>query len=258
MSNAVIAHSIPLVNDKLEPIFINANVRKSHVDIDRGAAFRKILPSDMSQTSPCNPRTFKSNMETARTAMGAGVTPVSFMTGLSFALASWAFGSVGRVDDVCAGLPAHAAFAVKVACSFVKRGAGIDRATLESVVCTAVQAMLELPVKAKTIAPKPIAPELPTKVIESDELTAQQIDRRNISADIADNRAAESLLAAVKAHAEKVMEKPADLEQTAYEEGVSVVELIAKLEHDQALELVRQMAETLGYRLSKLPAKKAA
>ena len=103
-----------------------------------------------------------------------------------------------------------------------------------------------------------MAPEIPTKIIESDELTAQQINQRNISADIADSRAADRLLEAVKAHAEKVMEKPVDLEQTAYEEGVSVVGLIAKLEHDQALDLVRQMAETLGYRLSKLPDNKAA
>ena len=101
------------------------------------------------------------------------------------------------------------------------------------------------------------APAITVPVIKSkvdDDLTENQIDRINLSADIADKRAGESLTLATQAHVDAIAEAEAKAKLTAEaqkeKEGVDVVRLIADMaDKDQAVTLIRAMAAHFGYTL---------
>ena len=115
------------------------------VQIDRKAAFAKILPKGMKADDACLPSLIKGSVNAARASMGGDVSAVSFLYGLAWIVASHAQGSISSVDTVVDGIPRHAQYASRHACALIKRGAGATRDSIENACIAGLSAMLGLP-----------------------------------------------------------------------------------------------------------------
>lgn len=274
MSNqSAVAALVPAVvtdkNGAVTPILLPANVRKVHVTVDRAAAFSKILPRDIAADAQCAPRNISGNVATARAAVGGGVTPVSFLTGVAWIAASHAFGSIGTVDTVIDGLPIHAQYAVRSACALIKRGAGITREALESACIAGLEAMLALPSPTKATKQGAVSAPLvvaagATVAGEKIGMDEKAINSRNLDADRADRRADEKIIDFMTAHAKALADAEAALiaetaakaeTETAlvrYSVGAAssaIAQQIAALSSDDAERLLRALAARHGFTL---------
>ena len=201
-------------------------------------------------------------------AMGGKATPQSFVNGLLFAISAHAYGQ--KLPD---GLPAHAMHAIDHAMSMVKKGAGIDARTLKLCAMSCMDKVLAMPTKSEQAAikegPKPVIdvefkviPDLPV-VVEIDDVLTYGVPMENGASDRAYVKTLRLESLAAKALASQQAELEAHAAQSAVaksKQGQDFVALFDKLaaDHaDQAEEMLRTMAAHLGYRLTKIPAKKA-
>ena len=205
----------------------------------------------------------------AGASMGAKATPQSFINGLLFAISAHAYG-----QKPPEGLPAHGVHAVEHAQSMIKKGAGIDARTLKLCALSCMEKVLAMPTKSEQAAIeeglKPVIegefkviPEV-IEIIEIDDLACYGTPMDNSAAERAYVKAMRMESLAAKALAAQQAEIEAHAAQSAVaksKQGQDFVSLFDKLaaDHaDQAEEMLRTMAAHLGYRLTKIPAKKAA
>ena len=243
-------------------VTVPASTSKLITGVNVAGIIQSVLPAGIVGT--IKPRDISMSHETARAAIGAKASPKAIIVGLSYLTLAYAYGQ-GKPETLTKGCPAWAAHGLTLACDYFKAGAGnVTVDALSTAVQSAVDKLLALPkpIKAKS------TPAITVPVVESkvdDDLTENQIDRINISADIADKRAGESLTLATQAHVDAMNEVEQKARLTAevqkQQEGVDVVRLVAEMsDKDQAVTLIRAMAAHFGFTLVNmdLPARIAA
>ena len=227
---------------------------------------KSVLPAGISPDTIVKPRDISMSHETARAAIGAKASPKAIIVGLSYLTLAYAYGQ-GKPETLTKGCPAWAVHGLSLACQYFKAGAGnVTVDALSTAVQSAVDTLLTLPkpIKAKAVySPVVNVPVIKSKV--DADITENQIDRINLSADIADKRANESLAMATLAHVDAIKESENKARERAEsqkeKECVDVVRLIAEMrDKNQAVTLIRAMAARFGYTLvdMQLPAKIAA
>ena len=232
-------------------VTVPASTSKLITGVNVAGIIQSVLPAGIVGT--IKPRDISMSHETARAAIGAKASPKAIIVGLSYLTLAYAYGQ-GKPETLTKGCPAWAVHGLELACQYFKAGAGnVTVDALSTAVQSAVDKLLALPkpVKAKVVN----APAIP--VIESKvnvDLTENQIDRINLSADIADKRAADNLTMATWAHVDAMTEAEAKARLTAeaqkQSEAVDVVRLISEMsDKDQAVTLIRAMAARFGYTL---------
>lgn len=245
-------------------VTIPSTTSKLITGVNVAGIIASVLPAAI--TGIIRPRDISMSHETARAAIGAKASPKAIIVGLSYLTLAFAYGQ-GKPETLTKGCPAWAVHGLSLACQYFKAGAGnVTVDSLSTAVQSAIDTLLTLPkpVKAKAVS----SPAITVPVIESkvdDDLTENQIDRINLSADIADKRAGDSLKLATQAHVDAMTEAEAKARETAevqkQAECVDVVRLIAEMaDKDQAVTLIRAMAAHFGFTLvdMQLPAKIAA
>ena len=245
-------------------VTIPATTSKLITGVNVAGIIQSVIPAGIVGT--IKPRDISMSHETARAAIGAKASPKAIIVGLSYLTLAYAYGQ-GKPETLTKGCPSWAVHGLSLACQYFKAGAGnVTVDALSTAVQSAIDTLLTLPkpAKAKTVS----SPAITVPVIKSkvdDDLTENQIDRINLSADIADKRAADNLTMATWAHvdamadAENKARLTAEVQKQA--EGVDVVRLIADMaDKDQAVTLIRAMAAHFGYTLvnMELPTKVAA
>ena len=245
-------------------VTIPASTSKIITGVNVAGIIQSVIPAGIVGT--IKPRDISMSHETARAAIGAKASPKAIIVGLSYLTLAYAYGQ-GKPDTLTKGCPAWAVHGLSLACQYFKAGAGnVTVDALAAAVQSAVDTLLTLPkpAKAKTVSSPVITVPLVESKVDVD-LTENQIDRINLSADIADNRSADNLLMATWAHVDAIAEAEAKARLTAevqkQAEGVDVVRLIAEMaDKDQAVTLIRAMAAHFGYTLVNmdLPARIAA
>ena len=243
-------------------VTIPATTSKLITGVNVAGIIQSVIPAGIVGT--IKPRDISMSHETARAAIGAKASPKAIIVGLSYLTLAFAYGQ-GKPETLTKGCPAWAVHGLSLACQYFKAGAGgVTVDALATAVQSAVDKLLALPkpVKAKVVN----APAIP--VIESKvnvDLTENQIDRINLSADIADKRASENLTMDTWAHVDAMADAENKARLTAesqkQSEAVDVVRLIADMaDKDQAVTLIRAMAARFGYTLvnMELPTKVAA
>ena len=245
-------------------VTIPASTSKLITGVNVAGIIQSVLPAGIVGT--IKPRDISMSHETARAAIGAKASPKAIIVGLSYLTLAYAYGQ-GKPETLTKGCPAWAVHGLSLACQYFKAGAGnVTVDALSTAVQSAVDTLLTLPKPAKAKAVNATAitvPVITSKV--DDDLTENQIDRINLSADIADKRAGDSLKLATQAHVDAMTEAEAKAKSTAeaqkQAECVDVVRLVAEMsDKDQAVTLIRAMAAHFGYTLvgMDLPARIAA
>ena len=245
-------------------VTVPASTSKLITGVNVAGIIQSVIPAGIVGT--IKPRDISMSHETARAAIGAKASPKAIIVGLSYLTLAYAYGQ-GKPDTLTKGCPTWAVHGLSLACQYFKAGAGnVTVDALSTAVQSAVDTLLTLPkpIKAKSVN----APTITVPVIESKvdvDLIENQIDRINLSADIADKRAGDSLKLATQAHVDAIAEAEAKAKLTAEsqkeKEGVDVVRLIAEMaDKDRAITLIRAMAAHFGFTLvdMQLPAKIAA
>lgn len=234
-------------------VTIPASTSKLITGVNVAGIVQSVIPAGIVGT--IKPRDISMSHETARAAIGAKASPKAIIVGLSYLTLAYAYGQ-GKPETLTKGCPAWAVHGLSLACQYFKAGAGnVTVDALSVAIQSAVDTLLTLPKPAKAKAVN--APAITVPVIESKvdvDLTENQIDRINLSADIADKRAADSLTMATQVHVDAIAEAEAKAKATAetqrQQEGVDVVRLIAEMsDKDQAITLVRAMAAHFGFTL---------
>ena len=245
-------------------VTVPSSTSKLITGVNVAGIVQSVIPAGIVGT--IKPRDISMSHETARAAIGAKASPKAIIVGLSYLTLAYAYGQ-GKPETLTKGCPAWAVHGLSLACQYFKAGAGnVTVDALSTAVQSAVDKLLALPkpIKAKAVN----APAITIPVIESKvdvDLTENQIDRINLSADVADKRAADNLTMATWAHVDAMMENEAKARLTAEvqkeKECVDVVRLIADMaDKDQAVTLIRAMAARFGFTLvdMQLPTKVAA
>ena len=247
-------------------VTVPASTSKLITGVNVAGIIRSVLPAGMSPDTIIKPRDISMSHETARAAIGAKASPKAIIVGLSYLTLAFAHGQ-GKPDVLTKGCPTWATHGLTLACDYFKYGAGnVTVDALATAVQSAVDQLLALPkpIKAKAVnAPTITIPVIKSKV--DDDLTENEIDRINLSADIADKRAADNLTMAVWAHVDAINEAESKARELAesqkQSEAVDVVRLIAEMaDKKQAITLIRAMAAHFGFTLvdMQLPTKVAA
>ena len=234
-------------------VTVPASTSKLITGVNVAGIIQSVLPAGISGT--IKPRDISMTHETARAAIGAKASPKAIIVGLSYLTLAFACGQ-GKPDTLAKGCPAWATHGLTMACDYFKYGAGnVTVDALATAVQSAVDKLLALPkpARAKSVnAPAIVVPAIESKV--DDDLTENQIDRINLSADIADKRAGDNLTLATRAHVDAIAEAEAKARATAESqkqaEVVDVVRMIADMsDKEQAITLIRAMAAHFGYTL---------
>lgn len=246
-------------------VTVPASTSKLITGVNVVGIIQSVLPAGI--TGIIKPRDISMSHETARAAIGAKASPKAIIVGLSYLTLAYAYGQ-GKPETLTKGCPAWAAHGLSLACQYFKAGAGnVTVDALATAVQSAVDTLLTLPKPAKP-AKAVNAPAITVPAVESKvdvDLTENQIDRINLSADIADKRASENLTLAVQAHVDAMTENEVKAREHAesqkQSEAVDVVRLITDMpDKKQAITLIRAMAAHFGFTLvdMQLPAKIAA
>ena len=255
MSNTVV---VKVISASVRKVFAAQKFEAMISGLVRHADDVQITPSMVSMTKAA-----------AIAAMGGKATPQSFVNGLLFAISAHAYGQ--KLPD---GLPAHAIHAIEHAMSMIKKGAGIDARTLKLCAMSCMDKVLAMPTKSEQAAIeeglKPVIegefkviPEI-IEIVEIDDLACYGVPMENGASERAYIKTMRLESLAAKELAAQQAELEAHAAQSAVaksKQGQDFVSLFAKLaaDHaDQAEEMLRTMAAHLGYRLTRIPAKKAA
>jgi len=233
--------------------------------------------SHLSDDATVRPSDIRQDKDVARAGMGAKATPVSFMSGLLFLTCAFAHGQ-GKADALRHGLPEVAAYAFDRATENLKGGAGISAASLKTAVIAAMTAVCALPVRkapAKVAIASGAVIDGTAKRINTAQ-SGMAIDRSGFvwsldqchtfgaGFDLGNGQAlsAARQKEVLAAEAAKVAAEAASTKvPQGTDDGEKMTALFARwLERDnaQAVEALREIALAAGYRLVKVPAKKAA
>ena len=214
-----------------------------------------ILPPEIGCDDVIRARNVKLSYEMAHSAITGQKSPLAFVQGLAFCAVVFSHGNKS-LAQLQAGAPAWVQSLLANVTQHFKCGAGtVTRASLETALDAGIKLTLALPAPAKAKAVSSPVVNVPVLASKVDvDLTENQIDRINLSADIADKRAADNLTMAVQAHVDAISEAEAKAKSTAEDqkqaEAVDVVRLIAEMhDKDQAVTLIRAMAAHFGFTL---------
>lgn len=129
------------------PVFVTSAQRKA-LTLDAAALdtmlARMIGVADADQVTP---RMLHSNKDSARAGMGGKMTPISFVSGLSYLVACYANGQ-GKADALAHGLPPVSAHVFNHAINLVSQGKGVTALALRQAVMAGVQSIAALPSKS--------------------------------------------------------------------------------------------------------------
>ena len=226
-----------------------------------------ILPPEIGRDDVIRARNVKLSYEMAHSAITGQKSPLAFVQGLAFCAVVFSHGNKS-LAQLQSGAPTWVQVLLANITQHFKSGAGtVTRSALETALDAGIKATLALPAPAKVVkdtsSGKVITSTIESKV--DDDLTENQINRINLSADIADKRADDNLMLATQAHVDAMIEAEAKARETAkdqkHAECVDVVRLIAEMsDKDQAVTLIRAMAAHFGFTLvnMELPARIAA
>ena len=216
-----------------------------------------ILPPEIGANDVIRSRNVKLSYEMAHSAITGQKSPVAFIQGLAFCAVVFSHGNKS-LSQLQTGAPSWVQSLIANVTQHFKCGAGtITRDSLETALDAGIKLTLALPAPAKAKAvssPAITVPVIASKV--DDTLTESQVDRINLSADIADKRAADSLTLATQAHVDAIMDAEAKAKEQAerqkQQEGMNIVRLITELsDKDHAITLIRAMAAHFGFELRK-------
>lgn len=218
-----------------------------------------LVPSDIRMTTIA-----------ARTMMGVKMTPQSFTQGMAFILLKVAHGA--KYETLTDGMPAGSVTAVSAACGTFKRGAGISALQLDHAVQTGFHALLALPAPES----KKKAESLPAAGTTTGTTTETNTENAaphwselsgpiNQDADDAiaedsankllDLRMIDQAAAIARANAERA----AGAEKYEQDAETSAKALVTSVtSRRDAQEIAREIAASLGFRLVRIAAKKAA
>ena len=238
-------------------VTIPASTSKLITGVNVAGILNSVLPEGIAPDSIITPRMIRMTHESARSSLGAKASPKAIIEGFLYLTLAHSYGQ-GKPEVLSKGCPAWAAHGLSLACQYFKAGAGnVTVDTLSTAVQSAVDKLLALPkpIKAKAVN----APAITVPVVESkvdDDLSEAQVDRINLSADIADKRAADNLTLATQDHVDAMIENEAKAKEHAesqkQQEGEDVVRLIADMaDKDHAVTLIREMAAHFGFELRK-------
>ena len=225
-----------------------------------------ILPPEIGQDDTIRARNVKLSYEMAHSAITGQKSPLAFVQGLAFCAVVFSHGNKS-LAQLQAGAPVWVQSLLANVVQHFKCGAGnVTRASLETALDAGIKLTLALPAPAKAGAvssPAITVPVLASKV--DDDITEKDIYWFNLWADIADERADDSLMLSTQAHVDAMAEEESKArtmaESQKEKECVDVVSLIAEMsDKDQAVTLIRAMAARFGYTLVNmdLPARIAA
>ena len=237
-------------------------------DILHGAIFREGV-TDLATIKPSD---IRMNQAAALTALGGKMSPQSFVLGLVFAAVRFAHGN--QID--VRGLPAGSLVAINASLSIIKKGAGISAMSLETAVLEGIKALLALP--APTAKKKPAAlpvmlstPTLP-ETLNRIALRAGIARRSESAVNDCDEsgefnphhasalaKAETAKVETAKAEAAKAADLAAKAAQFERDAESSANALVATITSRRDAEVIaRTIAESLGFRLVRIPAKKSA
>ncbi len=212
------------------------------------------------------PSDIRMSSASAIAALGGKMSPQSFVQGLVFTAVRYAHGNM--IDP--AGLPAGSVIAVSATLSLIKKGAGISALSLETATLAGIKALLALPAPAKK-APAIAAPAIAAPAIAAPDPAPHWSTYSgpiNVDADdavieaavnAAIDAAAADAAAADAAAAEATEVRRAKAARFAADAKASADSICSEiLKRADAEEIARQTAAALGFRLVKIPVKKAA
>lgn len=267
-----------------KPATLSASTKKAFNavpinDILHGAIYRE----GVTDTTTIKPSDIRMNQAAALTALGGKMSPQSFVLGLVFATVRYAHGQ--QIDGT--SLPSGSLTAINASLSMIKKGAGINALSLETATKAGIKALMALPapVTVKKTTPAalnaPVAPVAPVANIKpcgifnlndlrkgliwqgvgdtdyighSNPHHATALASIMAKAEAAEKAAAEK--AAIARAAAERAEGAAKFERDAETSAKAIVASVTS--RRDAQEIARTIAATLGYRLVKIPAKKAA
>lgn len=239
--------------------------RKIITGVNVAGILGAILPPEIRRDDVIRSRNVKLSYEMAHNAITGQKSPLAFVQGLAFCAVVFSHGNKS-LAQLQSGAPAWVQALLANVTQHFKCGAGtVTRASLETALDAGIKLTLALPApeKAKVSSPAITVPVITSKV--DNDLSENQVDRINLSADIADKRAADNLTLATQAHVDAMMDAEDKARATAeaqkQAEGVNVVRLITEMaDRDHAVTLIRAMAARFGFTLvdMQLPVKISA
>ena len=253
--------SKPIATIQSTSATLPANGRKIISGVNVAGILGCILPPEIGRDDVIRARNVKLSYEMAHSAITGQKSPLAFVQGLAFCAVVFSHGNKS-LAQLQAGAPAWVQALLANITQHFKSGAGnVTRQSLETALDAGIKITLALPAPEK--AKKVNAPAITVPVIESKvdvdldlDLTENQIDRIDQSADIADMRAADSLMLATQAHVDAMTENEVKAREHAESqkqaESVNIVRLITELaDKDHAVTLIRAMAAHFGFELRK-------
>ncbi len=260
-----------IVTTVAKPTTLSTATRKAFnaVPLDQivhGTIFREGVTNETS----VRPSDIRMTAASALTALGGKMSPQSFVHGLIFAATRYAHGNI--IDTT--GLPAGSLTALDATLGLIKKGAGISALSLETAALAGIKALLALPAPAKKVATTPAIAEpaiaepelnllsLKAGIARRSESAAHDADEEgysnphNASAQARADMRASDQAALVAVIAATRASEAAKFEKTAAESAVALVTSVTA--RRDAEQIAREIAQALGFKLVRIPAKKAA
>lgn len=257
-----------IVSDSKSIVTVNGTVRKMITGVNVAGIIRSILPPELSDSDVIRTRNIKLSYEMAHNAVTGHKSPIAFVQGFAFCVTAFSHGNK-NLAQLSENAPEWARFALTHACGLFKAGAGnITAESLITAVDSAVKAVLACPApesKKAIKSPSTVVIDSTSKRVDDD--TPANVDGRCAVHSLAFGhefhedqlRAADSTIIQAGFSAREQAEKAA--QEKAGQEEVSIARIIEGLAINRpefALAQLQEAAAILGYRLAKIPAKKAA
>ena len=249
--------SKPIATIQSTSATLPANGRKIISGVNVAGILGCILPPEIGRDDVIRARNVKLSYEMAHSAITGQKSPLAFVQGLAFCAVVFSHGNKS-LAQLQAGAPTWVQALLANVTQHFKCGAGtVTRASLETALDAGIKLTLALPAQAKAVKDTTNGKVITVPTIKSKvdvDLTENQINRINLSADVADKRAGDSLKLATQAHVDAMKEAEVKAKERAEsqkeKECVDVVRLIAEMaDKDQAITLIRAMAAHFGYTL---------
>ncbi len=256
-----------------KPATLSAATRKAFNAVPlKSIIHNTIFREGVANETTVRPSDIRMTTASALTALGGKMSPQSFVHGLIFAAARYAHGNM--IDAT--SLPTGSLTALNATLGLIKKGAGISALSLETATLAGIKALLELPAPVKKAtaiaAPAIAAPAIAAPVLNMIALKAG-IARRSESAahdadgdgyanphlasaqTLADSKAASAAARAASDAAVREV-KAKEFDAAASESATALVTSVTA--RRDAEQIAREIAQALGFKLVRIPAKKAA
>lgn len=250
-------------------VVFSKSARKSFSALTLDKALSAILPDVTFADDSAKIKASALHMtdEMVRSSLGASLNPVGFANSAAYVLCRFAYGSkINTLLDGTSDAPSHA---IAAAASQIKFGAGVTVSELKSAVRMAFGNLLALPqVKPKVeltevekAEKETLANEVKAAVKAANDVV---ITIDDVLAYCIDNRCADN----VEKYEQQASQRAADRAEK-HIQAIAAIEsdkpffvtsfkVIKDTDQDMALAMLRDLAASIGYKLSKMPTQKAA